>query len=203
MDRRAGSRGAGVQSHMLCPCRVLEALWELLLQAILQALGANLDVSADFYSRFHFTLEVGPRGRGPPLGCRGQSCFLWPCCPLLACLWTTLPLETHLGSIFSSPTHRCWQYRGYLMTAVWPQAWAFSQASWGLLIRPWCDIWLFPGLSRCHLSWPHVPTTCHALTPPPCSAPGPGDFFPRRGPGSAPGEPEGWELQGEAWPWGP
>lgn len=47
---------------MLCPCRVLEALWELLLQAILQALGTNLDVSADFYSRFHFTLEVGPCG---------------------------------------------------------------------------------------------------------------------------------------------
>lgn len=46
---------------------MLEALWELLLQAILQALGANLDVSADFYSRFHFTLEVGPGGRGPPL----------------------------------------------------------------------------------------------------------------------------------------
>ncbi|XP_036135284.1 BAI1-associated protein 3 isoform X3 [Molossus molossus] len=38
--------------------RVLEALWELLLQAILQALGTNLDVSADFYSRFHFTLEA-------------------------------------------------------------------------------------------------------------------------------------------------
>ncbi|XP_066868890.1 BAI1-associated protein 3 isoform X1 [Kogia breviceps] len=37
--------------------RVLEALWELLLQAILQALGANRDVSADFYGRFHFTLE--------------------------------------------------------------------------------------------------------------------------------------------------
>lgn len=39
---------------------MLEALWELLLQAILQALGANRDVSADFYGRFHFTLEVGP-----------------------------------------------------------------------------------------------------------------------------------------------
>lgn len=41
------------------PHRVLEALWELLLQAILQALGANHDASADFYERFHFTLEVG------------------------------------------------------------------------------------------------------------------------------------------------
>ncbi|XP_032702033.1 BAI1-associated protein 3 isoform X1 [Lontra canadensis] len=38
--------------------RVLEALWELLLQAVLQALGANLDVSADFYGRFHFALEA-------------------------------------------------------------------------------------------------------------------------------------------------
>ena len=48
------------------PSRVLEALWELLLQTILQALGANLDVSADFYGRFHFTLEVGLH-EGPPL----------------------------------------------------------------------------------------------------------------------------------------
>lgn len=46
----------------LYPCRVLEALWELLLQAILQALGTNSDVSADFYGRFHFTLEVGLLG---------------------------------------------------------------------------------------------------------------------------------------------
>lgn len=45
---------------------MLEALWELLLQAILQALGANRDVSADFYGRFHFTLEVGPHGRAFP-----------------------------------------------------------------------------------------------------------------------------------------
>nr|XP_036861717.1 BAI1-associated protein 3 [Manis javanica] len=52
--------------------RVLEALWELLLQAILQALGANFDVSADFYSRFHFTLEAlvsvfHAEGQGLPL----------------------------------------------------------------------------------------------------------------------------------------
>lgn len=45
-----------------CSSRVLEALWELLLQAILQALSANRDVSADFYGRFHFTLEVGSQG---------------------------------------------------------------------------------------------------------------------------------------------
>ncbi|XP_047694409.1 BAI1-associated protein 3 isoform X4 [Prionailurus viverrinus] len=55
-----------------CPCRVLEALWELLLQAILRALGANLDVSADFYGRFHFTLEAlvsffHAEGQGLPL----------------------------------------------------------------------------------------------------------------------------------------
>ncbi|XP_006874000.1 PREDICTED: BAI1-associated protein 3 [Chrysochloris asiatica] len=52
--------------------RVLEALWELLLQAILQALGANRDVSADFYSRFHFALEAlvnffHAEGQGLPL----------------------------------------------------------------------------------------------------------------------------------------
>nr|XP_045730585.1 BAI1-associated protein 3 isoform X3 [Mirounga angustirostris] len=52
--------------------RVLEALWELLLQAILQALSANLDVSADFYGRFHFTLEAlvnffHAEGQGLPL----------------------------------------------------------------------------------------------------------------------------------------
>ncbi|XP_069876004.1 BAI1-associated protein 3 isoform X1 [Dipodomys merriami] len=52
--------------------RVLEALWELLLQAVLQALGANSDVSADFYGRFHFTLEAlvsffHAEGQGLPL----------------------------------------------------------------------------------------------------------------------------------------
>ncbi|XP_052491796.1 BAI1-associated protein 3 [Budorcas taxicolor] len=52
--------------------RVLEAVWELLLQAILQALGANRDVSADFYGRFHFTLEAlvnffHAEGQGLPL----------------------------------------------------------------------------------------------------------------------------------------
>lgn len=52
--------------------RVLEALWELLLQAILQALSANRGVSADFYGRFHFTLEAlvsffHAEGQGLPL----------------------------------------------------------------------------------------------------------------------------------------
>uniref|UniRef100_A0A8C2YSZ9 BAI1 associated protein 3 n=1 Tax=Chinchilla lanigera TaxID=34839 RepID=A0A8C2YSZ9_CHILA len=52
--------------------RVLEALWELLLQAILQALGGNSDVSADFYGRFQFTLEAlvsffHAEGQGLPL----------------------------------------------------------------------------------------------------------------------------------------
>ncbi|EHB14095.1 BAI1-associated protein 3, partial [Heterocephalus glaber] len=52
--------------------RVLEALWELLLRAILRALGANSDVSADFYGRFHFTLEAlvsffHAEGQGLPL----------------------------------------------------------------------------------------------------------------------------------------
>ncbi|KAG8506349.1 LOW QUALITY PROTEIN: BAI1-associated protein 3, partial [Galemys pyrenaicus] len=61
------------------PRRVLEALWELLLQAILQALGAHRDVSADFYSRFQFTLEAlvcffHAEGRGLPLdGLKGGS----------------------------------------------------------------------------------------------------------------------------------
>lgn len=57
--------GGPDQHPHLCPlCRVLEALWELLLRAILQALGAHRDVSPDFYGRFHFTLEV----RGHALG---------------------------------------------------------------------------------------------------------------------------------------
>ncbi|XP_007528061.2 BAI1-associated protein 3 isoform X2 [Erinaceus europaeus] len=52
--------------------RVLEALWELLLRAILQALGAHRDVSPDFYGRFHFTLEAlvsffHAEGQGLPL----------------------------------------------------------------------------------------------------------------------------------------
>ncbi|XP_076998387.1 BAI1-associated protein 3 [Tamandua tetradactyla] len=52
--------------------RMLEALWELLLQAILQALGAHHDVSAAFYGRFHFTLEAlvnffHAEGQGLPL----------------------------------------------------------------------------------------------------------------------------------------
>ncbi|XP_007937831.1 BAI1-associated protein 3 [Orycteropus afer afer] len=52
--------------------RVLEALWELLLQAILQALGADRDVSADFYGRFHFALQAlvscfHAEGQGLPL----------------------------------------------------------------------------------------------------------------------------------------
>ncbi|XP_037671365.1 BAI1-associated protein 3 isoform X2 [Choloepus didactylus] len=52
--------------------RVLEALWELLLQAILQALGSHQDASAAFYGRFHFTLEAlvnffHAEGQGLPL----------------------------------------------------------------------------------------------------------------------------------------
>lgn len=97
---------------MLCPCRVLEALWELLLQAILQALGTNLDVSADFYSRFHFTLEVGSHGGAHPLlGSRGQGCCppLGPTAPYqdaLACqVGTAPPLGTHQGSLSSLSAH--------------------------------------------------------------------------------------------------
>ncbi|XP_053069720.1 BAI1-associated protein 3 isoform X3 [Acinonyx jubatus] len=71
---RGGAWGPfmGTATGTECPCRVLEALWELLLQAILRALGANLDVSADFYGRFHFTLEAlvsffHAEGQGLPL----------------------------------------------------------------------------------------------------------------------------------------
>ncbi|XP_058567173.1 BAI1-associated protein 3 isoform X3 [Neofelis nebulosa] len=71
---RGGAWGpfTGTGTGTECPCRVLEALWELLLQAILRALGANLDVSADFYGRFHFTLEAlvsffHAEGQGLPL----------------------------------------------------------------------------------------------------------------------------------------
>lgn len=84
-----GAGRARVQSRMLCLCRVLEALWELLLQAILQALGTNLDVSADFYSRFHFTLEVGPCG-GATLcwAAEGKGCCPspGPRCPRPRCI---------------------------------------------------------------------------------------------------------------------
>lgn len=55
------------ESPRQCSIRVLEALWELLLQAILQALSANRDVSADFYGRFHFTLEVRSQGAPRPI----------------------------------------------------------------------------------------------------------------------------------------
>ncbi|XP_043825296.1 BAI1-associated protein 3 isoform X1 [Dromiciops gliroides] len=53
-------------------CRVLEALWDLLLQVILQTLGANRDVSAEFYRRFYYTLEAlvdffHAEGQGLPL----------------------------------------------------------------------------------------------------------------------------------------
>ncbi|XP_045317729.1 BAI1-associated protein 3 isoform X3 [Leopardus geoffroyi] len=69
---RGGAWGPFTGTGTECPCRVLEALWELLLQAILRALGANLDVSADFYGRFHFTLEAlvsffHAEGQGLPL----------------------------------------------------------------------------------------------------------------------------------------
>lgn len=53
---------------------MLEALWELLLQAILQALSANRDVSADFYGRFHFTLEVGSQGALGSISPRPSLC---------------------------------------------------------------------------------------------------------------------------------
>ncbi|XP_038618449.1 BAI1-associated protein 3 isoform X2 [Tachyglossus aculeatus] len=53
-------------------CRVLASLWEMLLSAILQALSTNRDVSADFYRRFHYSLEAlvdffHAEGQGLPL----------------------------------------------------------------------------------------------------------------------------------------
>lgn len=58
---------------------MLEALWELLLQTILQALSANRDVSADFYGRFHFTLEVRSQGAPRPISPE-SSLSLLPLC---------------------------------------------------------------------------------------------------------------------------
>lgn len=75
------------ESPRQCSSRVLEALWELLLQAILQALSANRDVSADFYGRFHFTLEV--RSQGAPRAISPKSS---PCCPRRTLtLWAGTP----------------------------------------------------------------------------------------------------------------
>lgn len=127
---RGGAWGpfTGTGTGTECPCRVLEALWELLLQAILRALGANLDVSADFYGRFHFTLEVGGGASllGLPGPCPGHPAM----CPRpggLAFPARTAPLglppdqcllpagrlcEQHLGHLprpLSGPRH--WQPR--------------------------------------------------------------------------------------------
>uniref|UniRef100_A0A8C5NYX5 BAI1-associated protein 3 n=1 Tax=Jaculus jaculus TaxID=51337 RepID=A0A8C5NYX5_JACJA len=70
LDERLALLNASLVKENLS--RVLEALWELLLQAILQALSANRDVSSDFYERFHFTLEAlvsffHAEGQGLPL----------------------------------------------------------------------------------------------------------------------------------------
>ncbi|XP_045141960.1 BAI1-associated protein 3 [Echinops telfairi] len=56
LDDKLALLNASLEKENLA--RVLEALWELLLQAILQALGAHRDVSSDFYGRFHFALEA-------------------------------------------------------------------------------------------------------------------------------------------------
>ncbi|XP_069762705.1 BAI1-associated protein 3 isoform X2 [Narcine bancroftii] len=39
-------------------CRILTTLWKLLLDLIAEALDTNTGVSAEFYERFHFTLET-------------------------------------------------------------------------------------------------------------------------------------------------
>ncbi|XP_072123394.1 BAI1-associated protein 3 [Mobula birostris] len=39
-------------------CRILTTLWKLLLDLIAEALATNTGVSAEFYERFHFTLEA-------------------------------------------------------------------------------------------------------------------------------------------------
>ena len=101
---RGGAWGPFTGTGMGCPCRVLEALWELLLQAILRALGANLDVSADFYGRFHFTLEVGGGASllGLPDPCPGHPAM----CPPpggLAFPARTAPLGSHQTSASSLP----------------------------------------------------------------------------------------------------
>lgn len=197
---------------MLCPCRVLEALWELLLQAILQALGTNLDVSADFYSRFHFTLEVGPCGGAPCAGLQGERLLpsSGPRCPRPRCIGLPSPDSSsskHPPGHFLPASPPGSAAPALPVKAVPGRRHQHFPKLWGLLLCPWCERWLCPGLprswcyanSRLHLSWGSVPSTRHNLTSlPSCSALGPGHFLPRRRTGSAPGEPEGWKLQGEA-----
>ncbi|XP_067912188.1 BAI1-associated protein 3 [Heterodontus francisci] len=52
--------------------RILSALWKLLLELIVEALATNTGMSAEFYERFHFTLEAlvvffHAEGQGLPL----------------------------------------------------------------------------------------------------------------------------------------
>lgn len=97
---------------------MLEALWELLLQAILQALSANRDVSADFYGRFHFTLEVGSQGALGSISPRPS-----PCCPsrtLSLPGYTTAPLAALHSYSPNTLGHP-------VSTAIWPQVLAFPK----------------------------------------------------------------------------
>ncbi|XP_078273899.1 BAI1-associated protein 3 [Rhinoraja longicauda] len=53
-------------------CRILATLWKLLLDLIAEALTTNTGVSAEFYERFHFTLEalvvfLHAEGQGLPI----------------------------------------------------------------------------------------------------------------------------------------
>lgn len=101
--------------------RVLEAIWELLLQAILQALGANRDVSADFYGRFHFTLEVGSQGTPRSVSPKSSPCCphrtlnLCPGIPLPAILYRPNTCFPQLSGL------RCWHFPGLLGMSEAPQ----------------------------------------------------------------------------------
>lgn len=126
------------------PSRVLEALWELLLQTILQALGANLDVSTDFYGRFHFTLEVGLHEE-PPLHLSPA-----PSSPSCLCPLPRVAGPSHLSCSPGVPAAQHFLCQPPLRTVNWPRALASPPA---------------PGLLRCgtqaHLPSPLAPA-------PPC-----------------------------------
>ncbi|XP_053069725.1 BAI1-associated protein 3 isoform X8 [Acinonyx jubatus] len=201
---RGGAWGPfmGTATGTECPCRVLEALWELLLQAILRALGANLDVSADFYGRFHFTLEVG--GGASLLGLPGPCPGHLAMCPRpggLAFPARTAPLGSHQTSASSLPAacvsstwatcpDRCLA-PGTGIPRPHPPRFALGVTSGSAPGLPGALVLLrAPPGTAASPSTTRAPHPSHFALPP-----GPGEFFPRGGPGSAPGEPERRKLQ--------
>lgn len=139
---RGGGGALGAAADQECPCRVLEALWELLLQAILQALSANLDVSADFYGRFHFTLEVGLHGGAIPAWAPGP----FPGSPgatLCRVAWPSRP-DWLLGDPGRAGPPAC---KPSCVSSTWATPGIGILPCWlGVLRGARCAKWLWPGL---------------------------------------------------------